>query len=177
MKSPLAHLSAALAVFAFSLAGYWFWYAAVAERSAAAVALQNSIDESASAASRAALARATLAGLESDEALLRRYFVSETGIVAFINGLEALGNEIGKTTISVLSVSTAAGPAARPAFKLSLLVSGTFDGVMRSVGAIEYLPYDVSISSLSATKNDKNSWQANLVFLVGAATSSPSRTP
>lgn len=177
MKSPVIHLSSALAAFALALAGYWLWYAAVAEKSVAVVTLQTSIDASANAASRAALARAALAELEGDGATLRDHFVSETGIVAFINGLEALGRATGSTTVSVLSVSTAADAAARPAFKFALLVKGTFDGVIRTVGAIEYLPYAVSVSSLSVAKNAKNDWQASLVFLAGAATSSPSHAP
>lgn len=177
MKSPIVHFSAAFTVCAFALTGYWFWYAAVAEKSASVAALQNSIDASVNAASRAALARAALADLEGDEALMRSYFVSETGVVAFINGLETLGRATDSTTVSVLSVSTAADAAARPAFKFALLVKGTFDGVMRTVGAIEYLPYIVSVSSLSIAKNSKNDWQANLVFTAGAATSTPTKTP
>lgn len=177
MKSPLIYLAVALAVCVLALAGYWFWYAAVAEKSSTGVALQNNIDASANAASRVALARAALADLEGDEALLRSRFVSETGVVAFINGLEALGRATGSTTVNVLSVSTVADASARPAFKFALLVKGTFDGVMRTVGAIEYLPYAVSVSSLSVAKNAKNDWQAHLVFFAGAATSSPLRTP
>lgn len=170
MKSSIVHLSAALVVCALVLAGYWFWYAIVAEKSAAAAALQNGIDASVTVASRAAAARAALVDLEGDEALMRSHFVSETGVVAFINGLEALGRATGSTTVSVLSVSTAADAAARPAFKFALLVKGTFDGVMRTVGAIEYLPYAVSVSSLSVAKSAKNDWQANLVFLAGSRT-------
>lgn len=170
MKSPPIHLSAALVVCALALAGYWLWYAVVAEKSAAVIALQNGIDASANVASRAATARAALVDLEGDEALMRSHFVSETGVVAFINGLEALGRATGSTTVSVLSVSTAADSAARPAFKFALLIKGTFDGVMRTVGAIEYLPYAISVSSLSVAKNAKNDWQANLVFLAGSRT-------
>lgn len=177
MKPPIVHLSSALAACALALAGYWFWYAAVAGKSASVAALQNSIDASVNTASRAAAARAALAAMEGDEALMRSYFVSETGVVSFINGLEALGRAIGSTTVSVLSVSTAADAKARPAFKFALLVKGTFDGVMRTVGALEYAPYAISISSLSVAKNSKNDWQANLVFTAGAATSSPSHTP
>lgn len=176
MRTPFVQLALAFAVCAAATAGYWFWYGVVAAKSVSVTALQGRIDANMDAASRRAAARAALADMAGDETVVRDYFVSETGIVAFIDGLEALGRAVGNTTVSVLSVSTG-GTGERPAFKFSLLVKGTFDGVMRTVGAIEYAPYAISVSSFSVAKNDKNDWQANLVFLAGSATSTPTKTP
>jgi hypothetical protein len=176
MRSSFVQLALALAALAAAIAGYWFWYGAVAATSVSVTALQGRIDANMDTASRRAAALAALAGMAGDEAAMRDYFVSETGIVAFIDGLEALGRSIGSTTVSVLSVS-ASGTGERPAFKFSLLVKGTFDGVMRTVGAIEYAPYAISISSLSVAKNVKNDWQAAIVFLAGSATSTPAHAP
>lgn len=177
MRSKFVQLALAFAVCAAVIAGYWFWYGAVAAKSVSITALQSRIDANMDTASRGAAARAALADMEGDEAAMREYFVSETGIVAFIDGLEALGRAVGNTTVSVLSVSMAADAVARPAFKFALSIKGTFDGVMRTVGALEYAPYAISISSLSVAKNAKNDWQANLVFLAGSATSTPAHTP
>lgn len=177
MRSKFVQLAFAFAVCSAVIAGYWFWYGAVAAKSVSITALQDRIDANTDTASRRAAARAALADMAGDEAAMREYFVSETGVVAFIDGLEALGRAVGSTTVSVLSVSTVADAAVRPAFKFALSVNGTFDGVMRTVGALEYAPYVISISSLSVAKNAKNDWQANLVFFAGSATSTPSHAP
>lgn len=176
MRSPFIQLALATIVCVAATIGYWFWYGAVAATSVSVTMLQGKIDANMGTASRRAAARAALAGMAGDEAAMRDYFVSETGIVAFIDGLEALGRAIGNTAVSVLSVS-ASGLDERPALKFSLLVKGTFDGVMRTAGAIEHAPYAISISSLSVVQNAKNDWQANIVFLAGSATSTQARTP
>lgn len=176
MRPVFVQLTLAFVVCAAATAGYAIWYGVVAAESSAATALQGKIDAQTTAANRMAAARATLAGIAGDDAAVRNYFVSETGIVAFIDGLEALGRATGSTTVDVLSVSTG-GTDAHPAFKFALSVKGTFDGVMRTIGAIEYAPYAISVSSLSVVKNAQNDWRANLVFLAGSATSAPAKTP
>ena len=39
---------------------------------------------------------------------------------------------------------------------------------MSTIGAIEYAPYDLTISSLSVTQGTENGWHANLNILVGS---------
>ena len=73
-------------------------------------------------------------------------------MVGFINGLEAQGQALG-TTVSVLSVS--AGTGKQPTFMLSLTIEGTFDTVMRTVGVIEYAPYDISLYSFLSIRTRK----------------------
>ncbi|HUY05545.1 MAG TPA: hypothetical protein VMV62_02420 [Candidatus Paceibacterota bacterium] len=176
MNAPRTHFLIALAVAAAALAGYGVWYAAVSAKSAEVADIQGQIDAATENASRIAAARAALAEVAGDEAKVQAYFVSEAGIVAFINSLESLGLSQ-KAAVSVLSVS-AAGTPARPTLQLSLSVKGAFDAVMRTVGAIEYAPYDLSISTLSVGQDAKNSWHADLSLTVGstppaAATSTP----
>lgn len=174
MKVHFFHLVAALTVAVAALVGYGFWYAAIAADSAAVANLQSRITAKAETVSRIISARAALAEISGNEAVVQSYFVPETGVVAFIDGLEALGKAQG-TVVSILSVSAGA-VGAQPTFMLSLTVKGAFDAVMRTVGAIEYAPYDLSISGLSLMRNDKNDWQADLKLLVGSvstATSTP----
>lgn len=84
--------------------------------------------------------------------------------------------------MSVLSVSTS-GTVAQPTLAFTLTVKGTFDAVMRTVGSIEYAPYDLSITALTIAQDDKNSWHADLKLSVGsvsaarAATSTPKVSP
>jgi len=177
MKSHFFNFIVALGVALAALVGYGFWYAAVAAKSAAVANLQSQIDTKTETMSRIASARAALAEISGDEAAVQSYFVSETGVVAFIDGLEAQGKAQG-TVVSVLSVSAGAADT-QPAFVLSLTIKGAFDAVMRTLGAIEYAPYDLSISELSLVQNGKNAWQADLKLLVGSvsAATSTSNTP
>lgn len=177
MKSHLAHLIFALVICTAAIVGHGIWYGSVASTSAAVTALQSQIDIKTKVANRMAATRSALAEIVGNEAVVQNYFISETGVVAFIDSLEARGRATGSTTVSVLSVSTD-GASAQPAFKFALSIKGRFDAVMRTVGAIEYAPHAISISSLSIGQDAKNVWHADLIFLVGAsATSTPPNTP
>jgi len=177
MKSPSAHFLAALVIGLLVAGCYGVWYSAVSHKSQQVADLQSQIDDANKNVNRIASARAALAEIANDEANVQSYFVPETGVVTFINTLEALG-PVERSTVSVLSVSTAGTPT-QPLLLLSLSITGTFDAVMRTIGAVEYAPYDLSISKLSVTQNDKGSWQANISLTVGSAptaTTTPART-
>ncbi|HQT82790.1 MAG: hypothetical protein B7W98_00195 [Parcubacteria group bacterium 20-58-5] len=176
MKSPLFHLIVASVICAVAVIGYGVWYAAIETKSAAVASLESQIATKTEAASRIASARASLAEISGDETTLQGYFVPESGVVSFINTLEELGKAQG-AAVSVLSVSTS-GTKARPTLTLALTTKGTFDAVMRTVGAIEYAPYDLSFSTLALGQDTANNWHAavNLVVgsvSVGTATSTP----
>lgn len=177
MKSPLLQAVFAACVCVVALVGYGFWYAAVGEKSVAVADLQNQIVTKAGTASRIASSRASLAQIAGDEATIRSYFVSETEIVAFINALQERGRKQG-ATVSVSSVSSSESAAPVPALMLSLTISGTFDAVMRTVGAIEYAPYDLTVSGFSITRGAQSDWHATLNILVGSVSATRSvRTP
>lgn len=167
MKSPLVHIIFAFSLCVAMLIGYGVWYAVIKDKSAAVASLESQIVTKTDAMSRVASARAALAEIAGDEARMQGYFVPETGVVAFINNLEALGQTQGSTTISVLSVSTSGAT-----LTFTLTIKGTFDAVMRTVGAIEYAPYDLSISTLSLIQDGKNIWHADLNLLVGSVSAS-----
>lgn len=176
MKSSLSHFLIALAVCVGTLTSYGIWYSTVSNKSTEVASVQNQIIIATENASRIAAARAALAEIAGDEAKVQSYFVSEAGVVGFINTLEALGVSQ-KATVSVLSVATGGSPT-RPTLQLALSVKGSFDAVMRTVGAIEYSPYDLSISTLSVGQDAKDSWHATLSLTVGsvpptAVTSTP----
>ncbi len=177
MKSPFSHIIIAFILCIVAIAGYGMWYAAISAKSAEVASLQNQIDTKTETVNRIAATRATLASVANDEATVQSYFVPEASVVAFINSLEAYGKTPG-AVVSVLSVSTS-GTAAQPSLAFTLTVKGTFDAVMRTVGSIEYSPYDLSISALTIVQDDKNSWHADLKLSVGSmpATSAATSTP
>ncbi len=174
MKSPLSHLLAALAVCAVILAGYGAAYAAVAAESASVAALESQIGAATATANRIASARAALAEIAGDEAAVQAYFVPESAIVAFINALEERGRAQG-ASVSVASVS-AQTVKAHPMLALALTVTGTFGAVMRTVGSVEYAPYDLAISTLSVGQDAKSGWRADLTLSVGSALSAATTT-
>jgi len=173
MRPSIIHFLIALAVTVGTLAGYGVWYAAVSSKSREVADVQNQITVATENVSRITAARAALAEIAGDEAKVQDYFVSESGVVAFINALESIGLAE-KAPVSVLSVG-AGGTPVRPTLQLSLSLRGTFDAVMRTVGAIEYSPYDLSVTSLSVGQEAKDSWHATLSIVVGSVP--PAVTP
>jgi len=177
MSSSLPRIIIVLIVCSVALASYGAWYSVLSGKSATVADLQNKIDTKTETVNRLAATRATLASIANDEATVQNYFVQEIGVVGFIDSLEARGRARG-ASMRVLSVSTG-GTAAQPALVLTLSAKGTFDAVMRTVGSIEYAPYDLSISTLSVGWDAKDSWHADLTLLVGSvpATRSATSTP
>lgn len=177
MKSPLLHLISALVVCVMIFIGYGVWYAVLADKSAAAGALQSQIDTKTETAARMATTRTAFAEITNDEAIVQSYFVPETGVVAFIDSIETRGRTIG-ASVNVLSVSTG-GTSEQPTLVFTLFIKGTFDAVLRTIGAIEYAPYAISISTLSIDQDTKNAWHANLTLSVGsrAISVTATRTP
>jgi len=165
MNTSLRHLVSVCVIGTAALFGYGTWYATVAAQSTAAAALQNQIAAQAETISRIASARLALDEIADDEATVQSYFVSEGDIVSFIDQLELRGKNQG-ATVNVLSVSTGT-VGTQPVFVLSLAVNGPFDSVLRTIGTIEYAPYDLFISGLSLSQNDKTSWHATLTLTVG----------
>ncbi len=177
---PALHLVLALAVCALALSGYTLWYDAVSAKSASVAALQKQIDSKTAVVKRVAATSAAITELSGDEAVVQSYFVPTTGVVAFIDGLERRGAVLG-AAVTVQSVSNN-DKIKPPTLELSLSVDGPFDAVMRTVGAIEFMPYDIAVASftMSALSDAKGSWRATVKLSVGslpATASTTSTTP
>jgi hypothetical protein len=165
----LCILSCVLA--ALALAGYLLWYHAVSAKSVEAETLGNQIITRDRAQSRIGAASAEVADLASAEAGVGAYFVAPQNVVPFIEQLQSLGASTG-ASVSVLSV--AANPPAAgalPVIAISLAVTGSFDHVVRAVGAIEYAPYDLALSSLALAEGTAGAWTADVALTVGSASS------
>lgn len=174
MRSSFIHLALAFLVCVLAFIGYWIWYAAIADKSADVAALQSRIDVRTATINRLATTRAALAELSGDEMTVRSYFVPETGVVAFIDGLEARGRALG-TTVKVESVSTG-GTTAKPTLEFALSIAGAFDSVMRTLGSIEFAPYAITVSQLAVEQMTRNNWRADLKLLIGSR-APDARTP
>lgn len=167
MKSPATHFVFALIIAILASRLFGIWYATISNMSAAAAQVQNQIAGANENVQRIASARAALTEIAGDEASVRSHFVSEEGVVAFVNDLEARGHAQG-VTVSVRSVSKDT-VSSGPVLLVALSLEGTFDAVMRTIGAIEYAPYAVSVSALSVEQGAADAWHADLNLTVGSS--------
>lgn len=164
------------------LAGYGAWYAVVSSKSAQAAELASEIVSKQADTTRLQTARATLEKVGNEEAMVNQYFVSTAGVVPFLENLQATGTSLG-STVTVVSVAANAG-GAHPSLALSLHITGTFSGVVRTLGAVEYAPYYVTVNTLSLVAADTGAasttapWSADVGLTVGTiAATSPKTTP
>jgi hypothetical protein len=89
--------------------------------------------------------------------------------VAFLGDLEKQGKAQG-AAVEVLSVTDQ--DATKRRISLSLKITGSFDAVVRTLGTIEYGPYDavltnVTLDSVAAKENAPAVWTAAVVISFG----------
>ena len=146
-RTSLIQLVTALVVFAVSLGVYSFWYSLVGKASVEAAGLSEEIRTKSQDSARVAAAKVALESLAEDEAAMHAYLVREQDIVPFLGTLEDTGVSLG-SSVEVVSVA-ADSQGERSRIQLSLKITGTFDAVLRTLGAIEYGPYDSAIQSVT----------------------------
>ena len=177
MKKPLAAFLASLLLLSVALGIYTVLRGAVNGKSVTVAQIGQQITTKSAEAARLVSVRARLGALADEEREINSYFVPETRIVAFIDELQSRGAVLGA---SVEIASVAAQPkkgVVRPTLLIALSIQGSFDVVMRTLGSIEYAPYDLRVTSLTLAKDaDTGSWLASVNLAVGAATPSESAT-
>lgn len=146
-RSSLIQLAIALTVLVGVLGAYGFWYSLVGKSSVEAAMLSEEIRTKSQDSARVAAAKVALESLAEDEAAMRAYLVREKDIVPFLGTLEETGASLG-AGVEVVSVSAEAR-GERSQIQLSLKITGSFDAVLRTLGAIEYGPYDSAIQSVT----------------------------
>lgn len=176
MRRTLIELVVAFLVLASVLGAYAFWYVAVGKARDEAAALSKQIQTKTLESARVTEAKDALALLAADEASMREYFVSTQDIVPFLGMLERKGTALG-SSLEVVSVSsdTVAG---RERILLSLKITGSFDAVLRTLGAIEYGPYDSAVSNVTfdtavGEPGVASAWTAVGTFSVGTREAAP----
>jgi len=173
------HVLLALLLLAGAIAAYGVSYHIVEQKSAEAAAAQNAIETKAQDAARAKEAQNQLASLKSDQAQIAQYFVATSDVVPFLTAIESTGHVFG-TKVNVVSVASVPGKP-HSHLTLSISVTGPFDSVLRTVGALEYSPYDIALQNLTLDTTDaaagaKSDWSAAATFLVGT-TDAPAVKP
>lgn len=172
-RTRLIHVGISFLVLAAALGAYGFWWTVVSHTSAQASEMHTQVTARAEDARRIRAAQEALATIAGSEASVASHFVSTADVVPFLESLESTGSALGaKVEVVSVGADTREG---HPALTLSLQITGPFDAVVRTLGAIEYGQYDIVLSNLALdTPNASQAspvWTAAAVFSVGTATS------
>ena len=157
-------------------AAYAFFYSEIGTQSVKVATIDQEIATKTKAASSEAVAKSELNSLTSEEAAINQYFISTNDVVPFLEQLQKTGKYFG-ANVTVQSVSATPGTPYGQ-LGLALTITGTFDAVLRTIGAIEYGPYDTTVSTLNfattanGVASSSPTWIANTTFIVGAQTGS-----
>lgn len=164
-------------VFFGALSLYGAWYSRVGKESANVLSLQSEIQAKIETAAHAQEAKTQLNRALADRESITGYFVNTNDVVPFLETLQSTGAKYG-SKVSVESVS--AQPAEPHALlQLSLRITGSFDSVERTLGAIEYEPYDTTISNVTLDTPGGSAapqWTAAVTMNVGTMDTSGSST-
>lgn len=172
MKNPYVHLAGALVLLIAAVAGYLLWNGALSSKRAEAAQDAAALATLRANAALASAASEQLSSLGADAAEINAYFIDSANVVPFLETLQETGTRLG-AKVDVQSVT--AKNDGRPHLDLSLAISGPFAAVARTVGAIEFAPYDIKVTSLSMTASgDAGGWNAAMAFSVSTASSTPS---
>ncbi len=172
MKDTLFRVVSALVFLGGALLGYGVWYSVVSATSRTVATLSEEIAVRSERVQQASVASAALRKLESVKSELANYFVSEKSIVPFLAELEQLGTRLG-TTMNVVSVGAPTEVGSQKGeqpLPVILSAEGSFDAVMRTLGAIEQAPYALSITAVTldrAGEDPAPQWKAAFTILVG----------
>jgi hypothetical protein len=164
-----------ISILALAIVGgvYFFWYQNVTKLSAHAADLLTHVNEKDTEIKRISAANATFAALSSDEAAIAQYFVADNKVVPFLEEIQSTGKSFG-SSIEVVSVS--AETIGAPHLTVSLKIDGTFDAVVRTLGALEYAPRDIVVNDIALTSTPgakgESLWSATGTFTVGTRTAS-----
>ncbi|KND50130.1 MAG: hypothetical protein AB203_04060 [Parcubacteria bacterium C7867-008] len=166
MKKPLTHLIIAGILLLIAVGAYGVWFVMVDTENAKARALATEIETKSQDASRIAEAKAALAALALNETAVSSHFISPNDVVPFLGSLGSTGAALG-SKVDVVSVGADPVSSGQGHLTLSIRITGSFDAVLRTLGAFEYAPYDVSLSNLSFDRSGESGWSAAVTLRVG----------
>lgn len=179
MKRSIFQLVIAFCLLVIVAAVYYFWRQEIITTDVRAAELTATLSAGAATSATASMAARELPALTEAETTIDSYMVRPDDIVSFLEHIQSIGGQLG-TTVTIASVSSATKP--KPHLTLQLKLQGPFDSVLRTIGAIEYSPYDITTTSLSldsAAKENPDTWLATVTFSVGTtnAKTTTSTTP
>lgn len=168
MRRTLIELGIAALILLGTIGVYTFCAYVVEDARADAEALSKELRIKSEDAAKVAAAKEALTVLAADEASMQSYLVRQEDIVPFLSTLERKGSALG-AALQVVSVSKETS-GTRGRILLAVKISGSFDAVQRTLGAIEYGPYDSSVQQVTfdtTTGEGGRTWNAVATFALG----------
>jgi hypothetical protein len=168
-RKSLSFFILVLFFFVVSLVAYGVWYNLVTSMGSRVSELASQIDARSDQSAQMLSAQKTLAALGLEDIVFERYFVSQDDVVPFLARLEATGRSLG-STVEVVSVSPEPMKG-DPRLTVNLSLEGTFESVLRTLGAIEHGPYDIASTNFSLEKRvsgESSLWSATVTLSVGS---------
>ena len=172
MNRPLTQLIVWIVAFIIALGAYAYWYYMLTVATGQVTALAAQVNQRSADETTAGEAVDELKQLSASAGDIQNYFVVPDNIVAFLESQQSLGTSLG-AQVSVVSVTATQNP--RPHLDLALTVSGSYAAVMRTVGAIEFSPYDITVNSLNLSTTNTGptqGWSAAMALSVGTVATS-----
>lgn len=163
-KLSLIHFGFSLLMLVVVGVCYFFWYGMVTDMRTEVAEIAANAEAATVAAGDIAAARSALSKLAEDEQFFGSYFVSTTTVVAYLEKLEDTGSDLG-ALVEVVSVN----PEGTNRLAVSFRAEGAFSSVMRTLGAIEFGPYDAVMRNMTieTTLASEGRWIATGVVSVG----------
>lgn len=125
---------------------------------------QSIISERQAQIQKTATLTAAAQSLTESENEAMAHSLKKSSIVSYLSSIEKVGMPF-QTKVSVVSVSEQKG--VNPRALISILVTGPFDGVMRTMGVLENSSYDTTISNAMLTFSPTDaSWSASTILSV-----------
>ena len=166
MNRTLTHLVIAVVVLALSIAAYVAAYLFVGSIGTKVVEAQKQIATKTVESEGIRKASTALSALVESEARVKSYFVPTDGIVPFLEEIGQTGSSLGANVI-VVGVTEKGEVDGVTAMTLALRIEGSFASVMRTVGSLEFAPYDIALTNLSLDAGEET-WGASATYEVGA---------
>ncbi len=172
-RFTLIHFSIALAILVLTTGGYWLWQSQLGVVQNDISSLTTKIVGKEKTLVYARNANKDLASLESTGLTMHNYLISNGNLVAFLAELEGIGKYV-DASISTMSVMPKLSTH-HPMLRVSVKIIGSFGSVMRSIGAIENMPYYVVVDVITVdhaapltSASKKTDWTALVTLSVGS---------
>jgi hypothetical protein len=163
-KSLLTHLGVAILFAVVSILAYAWWQNTVAQTLTEATEVTAKAKAIEQELSEITHAKQEVASLEENEEFVRARFLPLEDIVLFLEELEETGQKYG-ATVSVVSVGD--GKTGNRV-SVALSAQGSFNAVMKTIGAIEYGSYASAVKSLALDGGGEGNWNASFILEVEA---------
>ncbi len=177
MSRPLTHLVVALVILVLGGGAYLGGFFTVKKEAQQVADLEAEIARLHEEQARVSETEGILTELTNNEAMIKSHVVVAGDIAIFLESLQKTGRALG-AAVDVISVSDKPTPEGR--LSLSLKITGSFDAVVRTLGALEYNQTDIRIENLvlDTEPTAKGTWTAATVFsvsILGAGTTTPAK--